>query len=35
MSLLNLLDTVLNLSVFVFMGLLLWLYLRDENGGGE
>lgn len=35
MSLPNLIDTMLNLSVFVFVGLLLWLYLRDEDSGGK
>ncbi len=26
----NIVDTVLNLSVFVFIGVLIWLYLRKE-----
>ena len=26
----NLIDTLLNISVFAFIGLLLWLYLRKE-----
>ncbi len=31
----NLIDTLLNLGVFVFIGVLLWLYLRKEpNGAG-
>jgi hypothetical protein len=28
----NIVDTVLNLIVFVFIGILIWLYLRDEDG---
>ena len=28
----NIVDTVLNLIVFVFIGVLIWLYLRDEDG---
>lgn len=32
----NLIDTVLNLSVFIFIGVLLWLYLTDvPKGGGQ
>jgi len=27
-------DTILNLIVFVFIGFLLYLYLRDEEPGG-
>jgi len=27
----NTVDTVLNLIVFAFIGLLIWLYLRDEG----
>ena len=30
----NLIDTLLNISVFVFIGVLLWLYLRKEPGDG-
>lgn len=26
----NIIDTVLNISVFVFIGALIWLYLRKE-----
>ncbi len=26
----NLIDTVLNIGVFVFIGLLIWLYFRKE-----
>jgi hypothetical protein len=28
----NLIDTLLNISVFVFIGILVWLYLRKEPG---
>jgi hypothetical protein len=27
----NIVDTVLNVVVFAFMGALIWLYLRDEG----
>ena len=27
----NLIDTILNVGVFVFIGLLIWLYLRKET----
>jgi hypothetical protein len=27
----NLIDTLLNLVVFAFIALLIWLYLRDED----
>ena len=27
----NLIDTFLNVGVFVFIGLLVWLYLREET----
>lgn len=27
----NLIDTFLNVGVFVFIGLLIWLYLRKET----
>lgn len=27
----NLVDTVLNVVVFAFIGALIWLYLRDED----
>ncbi|AHF05003.1 hypothetical protein MARPU_14980 [Marichromatium purpuratum 984] len=30
----NLLDTLLNLIVFAFIGALVWLYVRDEGDGG-
>lgn len=26
----NIIDTILNVTVFVFIGLLIWLYLRKE-----
>ncbi len=26
----NIIDTILNITVFVFIGLLIWLYLRKE-----
>ncbi|TCW37001.1 hypothetical protein EDC29_103198 [Marichromatium gracile] len=29
----NLLDTLLNLVVFAFIGVLVWLYVRDEGDG--
>jgi hypothetical protein len=28
----NIVDTVLNVTVFAFIGVLIWLYLRDEDG---
>lgn len=27
----NIIDTVLNVIVFAFIGFLIWLYLRDED----
>jgi len=27
----NIVDTVLNIIVFTFVGVLIWLYLRDED----
>lgn len=27
----NIVDTVLNVTVFTFIGVLIWLYLRDED----
>ena len=27
----NIVDTVLNVVVFAFIGFLIWLYLRDED----
>ncbi len=35
MELVNLVDTVLNVMVFAFVGALIWLYLREEDGSGE
>jgi hypothetical protein len=29
----NLIDTLLNLGVFVFIGILVWLYFKREPGG--
>lgn len=31
MSWANLIDTVLNVIVFAFIGALIWLYVRDEG----
>ena len=35
----NFLDTVLNIQVFAFFGLLIWLYFKptkpDQNDGGD
>ena len=32
----NLLDTILNINVFVFIGLLVWLYFKDfKTDGGD
>ena len=31
MTIADLIDTVLNVSVFVFIGLLVWLYFRKET----
>ena len=31
----NLLDTLLNINVFAFIGLLLWLYFKPERRGGD
>ena len=33
MSLENFFDTLLNLWVFVFIGILVWLYFRKESDG--
>jgi hypothetical protein len=35
MSVANVLDTLLNVSVFAFIGALIWLYLRDEDGSQD
>ena len=35
MSVLNLVDTILNVIVFAFIGVLIWLYLRQEEGDVE
>jgi len=29
----NLVDTLLNVSVFVFIGILVWLFLKKESQG--
>jgi hypothetical protein len=29
----NVIDTVLNIIVFAFIGVLFWLYFRDEESG--
>ena len=31
MSTLNLIDTLLNISVFTFIGILIWLYFKKES----
>ncbi len=31
----NLLDTLLNLVVFLFIGLLVWLYFKTESSDGD
>ncbi len=31
----NLIDTLINLQIFAFIGLLVWLYFRPYSGGGE
>ena len=31
----NLIDTLINLEIFAFIGLLVWLYFRPYSGGGE
>jgi len=28
----SIVDTFLNVTVFAFIGVLIWLYLRDEDG---
>ena len=30
----NLIDTLLNVIVFVFIGVLIWLYFKKESTGG-
>ena len=35
MTLDNIIDTLLNLWVFAFIGILIWLYFRKESDGGE
>ncbi len=31
----NLLDTVMNIQVFLFIGLLIWLYFKEVDGGDD
>ena len=35
MSINNLIDTILNLWVFAFMGILVWLYFKKESDGNK
>ena len=28
-------DTIMNIEVFAFIGLMVWLYFRTENGDGD
>ncbi len=35
MSLENLIDTLLNISAFAFIGLLIWLYFKKEPEGSQ
>jgi hypothetical protein len=35
MALENLIDTLLNLWVFAFMGILVWLYFKKESDGNK
>ena len=28
-------DKLLNMGVFIFIGLMLWLYLKDDEAGGK
>ncbi len=28
----NTIDTILNISVFCFIGILIWLYCKDDSG---
>jgi len=30
-----LIDTLLNIGVFIFIGLMIWLYLKDDEIGGK
>jgi hypothetical protein len=30
----NLVDTLLNVNVFVFVGILVWLFLKNDSQGG-
>ena len=31
----NLLDTIMNVEVFAFLGLLVWIYFADFKTGGD
>jgi hypothetical protein len=35
MPLNNLIDTLLNIWVFAFIGVLIWLYFKKESGGDK
>jgi hypothetical protein len=35
MSIDNFIDTLLNLWVFVFIGILIWLYFKKESDGNK
>ena len=35
MSIDNIIDTLLNLWVFVFIGILIWLYFKKESDGDK
>jgi hypothetical protein len=28
-------DTLLNIGVFIFIGQMIWLYLKDDEAGGK
>ena len=30
-----LIDTLLNIGVFIFIGLMIWLYLKDDEADGK
>ena len=35
MSLNNFIDTILNIGVFAFIGVLIWLYFKKESGSDK
>ena len=35
MPLNNFIDTILNIGVFAFIGVLIWLYFKKESGGNK